>query len=142
MSITLDQLLARLDDPGTPVVWLDPALPERLWEQLPQAAKAQGYHVLQLGQADAVSDQASLLAAFERLMPGKLAGKRSLAALREALLEAGAESPKGCLVLFPYPDALRQADEAAFEELIEVFENVDDLRRTEGRPGLKAVVRD
>jgi hypothetical protein len=45
-------------------------------------------------------------------------------------------------VVFPYPDALRQADEAAFEELIEVFENVDDLRRAEGRAGLKAVVRD
>lgn len=142
MSITLDQLLARLEDPGTPVVWLDPALPEWLWEQLPQAAEAQGYHVLQLGQGDAIFDQASLLGAFERLMPGKLAGRRSLAALREALLEAGAGSPKGCLVLFPYPDALRQADEAAFEELIEVFENVDDLRRAEGRAGLKAVVRD
>jgi len=58
------------------------------------------------------------------------------------LLALGKESPKGYLVLFPDPDALRQNDEAAFEELIEMFEFVDDIRQYRGLGGLKAVVRD
>lgn len=142
MSITLDQLLARLEDPGTPVVWLDPALPEWLWEQLPAAATRQGYHVLHLGQAGPVFDLDSLLSAFGRLLPASTAYDHSLPSLRAALQEVAADSPKGCLILFPNPDALRQAEESTFEDLIEVFEGVDDLRRQRGRAGLKAVVRD
>lgn len=142
MSISLDQLLDRLDDPGTPVVWLDPALPGSLWQQLPEAARARGFLVLDLGRAGPIFDLSSLLAAFGRLLPRIIAYDHSLPSLREALLGLALDSPKGCLVLFSNPDALRQNDESAFEELIEVFENVDDLRRTRGQGGLKAVVRD
>jgi hypothetical protein len=44
--------------------------------------------------------------------------------------------------VFPNPDTLRQNAEAAFEEFIEALEAADELRRNDGRPGLKAVVRD
>lgn len=142
MSITLDQVLARLEDPETPVVWLDPALPEWLWERLPAAAAARGYHVLDLGQAGPIFDLSSLLAAFGHLLPGITAYDHSLPSLREALLGLALDSPRGYLVLYRDPDGLRQNDEGAFEELIEVLENADDLRRKRGWGGLKAIVRD
>jgi len=142
MSLSLDQLLQRLEDPATPVVWLDPSLPEQLWIDLPEAAAARGFHVLDLGDAGPVFDLCSLLAAFGRLLPQSTCFDHSLPSLREALYSLRPQSRKGCLVLFREPDALRQNDEAAFEEFIELIENVDDLRRSGGLAGLKAVVRD
>lgn len=142
MSISLDQLLDRLDDPGTPVVWLDPALPGSLWQQLPEAARARGFLVLDLGRAGPIFDAASLLAAFGRLLADSPLYGNSFSSLRSALLEFAMSCPAGALVLFPNPEALRQNDEAAFEELIEALENVDELCRTEGCGGLKAVIRD
>ncbi len=142
MSLSLDQLLMRLEDPDTPVVWLDPALPESLWQNLPRAAAARGFHILHLGDAGPVFDLSSLLAAFARLLPQSTCYDHSLPSLRETLLQLAQDSPKGYLVVFPQPDALRENDEAAFEELIELFEAVDVLRRQRGLAGLKAVVRD
>lgn len=142
MSISLSQVLDRLEDPATPVVWLDPVLPETLWEQLPEEAAKRGYHVLDLGRAGPVFDLDSLLSAFGRLLPASTAYDHSLPSLRSALLEVAADSLKGCLILFPNPDSLRQNEESTFEDLIEVLESVDDLRRQRGTAGLKAVVRD
>ncbi len=142
MSLSLEQLLQRLEDPATPVVWLDPALPARLWAELPAAAAARGFHVLNLGEAGPVFDLCSLLAAFGRLLPQSTCYDHSLPSLRAALLNLTLPAPAGCLLLFQEPDALRQNDESAFEELIELIENVDDLRRAKGMSGLKAVVRD
>ncbi|MFZ5928978.1 MAG: hypothetical protein ACOYX1_16195 [Acidobacteriota bacterium] len=142
MSLSLEQLLHRLEDPATPVVWLDPALPAQLWAELPPAAAARGFHVLNLGDAGPVFDLSSLLAAFGRLLPGSIFYDHSLPSLRAALLNLKPQARPACLVLFPDPDALRQNDESAFEDLIELIENVDDLRRSRGWGGLKAVVRD
>lgn len=142
MSLSLQQLLLRLEDPATPVIWLDPALPEQLWTELPTAAAACGYHVLDLGAAGPIFDLCSLLAAFGRVLPDSTCFDHSLPSLREALIGLAPHSPMGCLVLFHEPDALRQNDEATFEELIELIENVDDIRRAGGLAGLKAIVRD
>lgn len=142
MSLSLEQLLQRLEDPATPVVWLDPALPAQLWEELPAAAAARGFHVLNLGEAGPVFDLCSLLTAFGRLLPDSTCYDYSLPSLREALLRLQPQGKTGCLVLFPEPDSLRQQDESTFEDFIELIENVDDLRRAQGRAGLKAVVRD
>lgn len=142
MSLSLEQLLQRLEDPATPVVWLDPALPEHLWAELPAAAAARGFHVLNLGAAGPIFDFCSLLAAFGRLLPESICYDHSLPSLREALLRLKPQGKIGCLVLFPEPGTLRQNDESAFEEFIELIENVDDLRRSQGSGGLKAVVRD
>jgi hypothetical protein len=142
MSISLEQLLSRLEDPHTPVVWLDPTLPEQLWAELPRVATAKGFYVLDLGLCDPIFDLYSLLTAFGRLLPPDISYDHSLPSLRQALLSVAPASPAGCLVLFRHPDNLRQNDEPTFEELIELIENVDYLRRTEGRGGLKAVVRD
>lgn len=142
MSLSLEQLMLRLQEPSTPVIWLDPALPEQLWEELPAAAAARGYHVLDLGEAGPIFDLSSLLAAFGRLLPKSTCYDHSLPSLRAALLDLAPRSKAGCLVLFREPDSLRENDESVFEELIELIENVDDLRRAKGLGGLKAVVRD
>lgn len=142
MSLSLEQLLQRLEDPATPVVWLDPALPAQLWIELPAAAAAHGFHVLNLGEAGPVFDLCSLLAAFGRLLPDSPSYDHSMPSLRETLLGLKPQARAGCIVLFPEPDTLRQNDESAFEDLIELIENVDDLRRARGLGGLKAVVRD
>jgi hypothetical protein len=142
MSLSLEQLLSRLEDPEAPVVWLDPALPHQLWSELPRAAAARGFHVFDLSLTGPIFDLCSLLAAFGRLLPASTFYDHSLPSLREALLAVSPDAPAGCLVLFAHPDSLRQNDEPTFEELIELIENVDDLRRARGWGGLKAVVRD
>lgn len=142
MSLSLEQILVRLEDPETPVVWLDPSLPPTLWDELPALAANRGYQVLKLGAGGPVFDLSSLLAAFDGLLaPSPISG-HSLPSLRESLLSLEPAAPLGILVLFPDPDPLRENDEAGFEEFIELLENVDEIRRGEGRPGLKAVIRD
>lgn len=111
-AITLDQVLAQLEDPETPVVWLDPALPEWLWERLP--AVARGPHVLDLGKAGPIFDLSSLLAAFGHLLPGITAYDHSFPSLREALLGPALDSPRGYLVLYRDADGRRQNEEGAY----------------------------
>lgn len=142
MSLSLEQILVRLEDPETPVVWLDPSLPRTLWEQLPAFAAGRGYQVVELGAGGPIFDRSSLLAAFDGLLAASPVFDHSLPSLRESLLALEPAAPLGILVLFPDPDPLRENDEAGFEEFIEVLENVDEIRRREGRPGLKAIVRD
>jgi len=142
MSLSLEQILLRLEDPATPVVWLDPALPESLWENLPSYAASRGYEVLNLGQQGPIFDLDSLMAALGRLLDWPAAFDHSFPSLRQTLAGLPCGADKGFLVVFPNPDALRQNAEATFEEFIEVLEAADELRRKEGRPGLKAVVRD
>ena len=142
MSLSPEKILSRLDDPGTPVVWLDPSLPQELWDELPALAAQLGYHVIDLGRSGPIFDLSSLLQAFGRLLRSSPFFDHSLPSLRDCLLAAEPDAPRGLLILFPEPDQLRQSDEAAFEEFIEVLETVDEVRRREGRPGLKAIVRD
>jgi hypothetical protein len=142
MSLSLEQILSRLEDPATPVVWLDPALPESLWENLPSYAASRGYQVLNLGDQGPIFDLDSLMAALGRLLGWPAAFDHSLPSLRRALAAFPCRAEKGLLVVFRNPDALRQNAEAAFEEFIEALEAADELRRNDGRPGLKAVVRD
>lgn len=142
MSLSPEQILVRLEDPETPVVWLDPSLPRTLWEELPGLAAGRGYQVLQLGAAGPIFDLSSLLAAFDRLLAASPIYDHSLPSLREALLALESPAPLGLLVLFPDPDRMRENDEAGFEEFIELLENVDEIRRAEGRTGLKAIIRD
>ncbi|MCX7604607.1 MAG: hypothetical protein N2036_11090, partial [Bryobacteraceae bacterium] len=122
--------------------WLDPSLPASLWEALPEYASRKGYQVLDLQAAGPIFDLSSLLAAFDRLLAAGAIFDHSLPSLRESLLELEPKAPLGFLVLFPTPDALRQNDEAGFEEFVEVLENVDEIRRREGRSGLKAIIKD
>lgn len=142
MSLSLEQILVRLEDPDTPIVWLDPSLPRTLWDGLPAYAASRGYQVLELGKTRPIFDLSSLLADFDDLIRASTVFDHSLPSLRESLLALEPRAPKGLLVLFPEPDALRQNDEAGFEEFIEVLENVDEIRRNEGRSGLKAIVKD
>ncbi len=142
MSLSLEQILVRLEDPETPVVWLDPSLPRALWEELPGFAASRGYQVVKLGAAGPIFDLSSLLAAFDGLLAASPVFDHSLPSLRQSLLALESAAPRGILVLFPEPERLRENDEAGFEEFIEVLENVDEIRRGEGRPGLKAIIKD
>jgi hypothetical protein len=101
MSLSLEQILLRLEDPATPVVWLDPALPESLWENLPSYAASRGYQVLNLGDQGPIFDLDSLMAALGRLLGWPAAFDHSLPSLRQTLVGLPAPLTKGFWSCFP-----------------------------------------
>jgi hypothetical protein len=133
MGQRIDQLVARVEDPANPVVWLDPSTSAELWAALPEALKARAFSVVVLdGVADAASLRAELLGVLGATGP-----------VREAL--AGlpvAERQQGWVFLFQAPDSLRESDEAAFEELLETVALVHEMHWAKRRTHLKLVVRD
>jgi hypothetical protein len=128
MSLTLEQILARLDDPETPVLWLDPSLPESIWDGLPPALHSRGYSVLQLDQDAPITDQDSLLERFSEIAPLPVQFRHSLPSLKDCLLRLPNAPGKGWVVIFRHPEALRQNDEAAFEDFLEILELVHESK--------------
>jgi hypothetical protein len=142
MSLSLGQIFLRVEDPGTPVVWLDPSVPDSLWASLPAALHRAGYSVLNLDGPTPITDVASLLERFAGSAPELLFPSADLSALRQNLLRLPNDSHKGWVVLFPGPDSLRQNDEAAFEELLEILEFIHESRYEIHQRMFKLIVRD
>lgn len=128
MSLTLEQILARLEDPETPVVWLDPSLPESIWDGLPAALEQRNYSVLQLDRDSPIVDQDSLLERFAQVAPLPVHFRHNLPALKDCLLRLPNAPGKGWVVIFRHPEALRQNDEAAFEDFLEILELVHESK--------------
>lgn len=139
MSLSLGQIVLRVGDPGTPVVWLDPSIPDQVWTDLPAALERAGYSVLNLDGPEPVADLESLLRRF-----GADSGFVcvDLAALRQNLLRLPNDRPMGWAILFPNPGLLRQNDEATFEDLLEILEFVNDSRYEIHHRLFKLIVRD
>lgn len=141
MSLSLEQLAARIDDPETPILWLDPSLPEEIWRQLPAAAAALGFRVLSLDGEEPIASRASLLDSLARAAGLPAAQRHDQQALRECLQKLPAEG-KGCVIFFHYPEALRQNDEVAFEDFLDITDQIHESWMEARGVSLKLVVRD
>ena len=142
MSLTLDQIVARLEDPEVPVVWLDPITPEELWNNLPAALIARGLAVLNLDAGPPIIDHDSLLERFSEVAPLPGSFLQSLTSLRDSLLKLPHQTPSGWVVMFRNPESLRQNDEATFEDFLEILELVHESQYEMHHRVFKLVVRD
>lgn len=133
MPQRIDQIVARVEDPANPVVWLDPSTSDGIWQALPEALKKRGFAVVLL---DGVRDAQTLrLELFSVLGAAK--------SLREALCALNwADQQQGWAILFRRPEALREVDEAVFEDLLETIAQVHDMHWQTRRGHLKLVVTD
>ena len=142
MSLTLDQIVARLEDPETPVVWLDPATPEEFWNNLPGALVARGLAVLNLDGGLPIVDHDSLLERFSQVAPLAVDFLQTLTSLKDCLLKLPHQTSRGWVVMFRSPEALRQNDEATFEDFLEILELVHESQYEIHHRVFKLVVRD
>jgi RNAse (barnase) inhibitor barstar len=142
MIPTLEQIVSRVDDPETPVVWMDPALPESIWSSLPAGLAARGYSVFHIDADGPAEDREALLARFEDFIGLPDIYTHDFESLKNCLLAKAAEPSLGWAVLFSNPDPLRQNDEAAFEELMEVLALVHESTYEIHMKSFKLVVRD
>lgn len=142
MSLTLDQIAARLEDPDVPVVWLDPITPEAIWNDLPDALAARGLAVLNLDGGEPIVDHDSLLRRFAEIAPLPGGFLQTLASLKDCLLQLPRLTARGWVVIFRNPESLRQNDEATFEDFLEVLELVHEAHHESHDGVFKLVVRD
>jgi len=142
MIPTLEQIVSRVEDPETPVVWLDPAIPDDLWAALPEALRNHGFEVFHIDAAADVADRDSLMARFDEFAPIPGQTTRDFESLRNCLMRMATGQPRGWAILYRNPDPLRQSDEAAFEELMEALEMVHESLYEIHVKSFKFVVRD
>ena len=142
MIPTLEQIMGRVDDPETPVVWLDPAIPDEIWMTLPPGLEQRGYAVFHIDANGLVEDRERLLERFDDVVGASDQYKRDFESLKRCLMGMAAEPERGWAMLFSNPDPLRQRDEAAFEELMEVLESVHESIYEIHMKSFKFVVRD
>lgn len=133
MPQRIDQIVARVEDPANPVVWLDPSTSDEIWQALPGALKLRGFAVVLL---EGVSSAETLRTELAGVLGGG-------ASMREALTSLEwADRQQGWAILFRRPEPLREADEAAFEDLLEMIAQVHDLHWRARRGHLKLLVTD
>ncbi|HNY42816.1 MAG TPA: barstar family protein [Bryobacteraceae bacterium] len=142
MIPTLEQIMGRVDDPETPVVWLDPVMPSEFWQALPDGLRSRGYRVFHIDQHGVVEDRKDLLARFDQLVHTQQPQGHDFESLKRCLLALAGDCERGWAVLFSNPDPLRQDDEEAFEELMEVLELVHESIYEIHMKSFKFVVRD
>ena len=142
MSLTLDQIVARLEDPEVPVVWLDPITPAEFWNDLPVALAARGIVVLNLDGGQPIVDHDSLLGRFSEVVSAPAGFLHSLTSLKDCLLKLPHQTVSGWVVMFRNPEALRQNDEATFEDFLELVEMVHEAEYELHCRIFKLVVRD
>ncbi len=133
MGQRIDQIVARVEDPANPVVWLDPSTSAELWAGLPAALSARAFEVVVL---TGVWDRVSLREQILRLL-------QATGTIQEALSALPLQNPQqGWAILFEQPEALREYDEAAFEDLLETVSQVHETHWNSRRSHLKLIVRD
>ena len=142
MSLSLEQIVGRVGDSTTPVVWLDPSCPESIWQALPEALARLHYGVWDLDAGMVLDSEQALVGRWGGLLGRGEDPPRDMGELRTALAAWPQASAPGRVVLFRQPEALRQAEEAVFEEFLETLATVDELWRRTQRGALKLVVRD
>jgi hypothetical protein len=141
MGLTLEQIVGRLEDPETPIVWLDPSLPEELWIGLPEAVAAHGYRALQLDEDAPISGMAALVDELSKAAGAPAPPDKTTASLRDCLVRLPREG-KGWVIIFHCPESLRQNDEVAFEDFLEILELVHEARYESHQQVFKLIVRD
>lgn len=139
MSQTLAEIVERVLEPETPVVWLDPGTREELWAALPKALEAQGFRIYVL---DGVTDHRTLMSSILTLVGAGANVRPELNALKDVLLSLEDAGPLGWALIFRQPYALRQNDEAAFEDFLEVVETAHDIRMERRGKRFKLILAD
>lgn len=134
MGQRLDQIVARVEDPANPVVWLDPSTSDDLWAALPAALKERAFTVVVL---EGVHDTTTLQAELAGALGGGATMRETLASLPRANGQQ-----QGWAILFRRPEALREVDEAAFEQFLETVASVHEMYWAARRSHLKLVVTD
>ena len=139
MSQTLEEIVARVEDPDTPVVWLDPRTPERFWQELPDALAQRGFRVSAL---DEVVDRESLMRGLALAVSAPAIPGGDLVGMKDCLLSVAEGGGGGWALIFRYPGALRQNDEAGFEDFLEVIEMVHEIQMEQAGNPFKIVLQD
>lgn len=133
MPQRIDQIVARVEDPANPVVWLDPSTGDGIWQALPEALKQRGFAVVLL---EGVHGAETLRSELVSVLGGGPSVREALCAVNwVGVLQ-------GWAILFRRPEALREADEAAFEDLLETIAQVHEIHWQARRGHLKLVVTD
>ena len=138
----LQHLLTAIDDPELPVVWVDDSHPAEFWSRLLTALEATGYRTLSLEAAEGVDSYAQLLACFCSAAGWPAGFCPNLNALKDALLTLEDPPSGGWVVLFRKAGPLRQNDEETFEDLLDVFSVVHDIKLNIKALNFKLVVSD
>ena len=139
MSQTLEEIVARVEDPETPVVWLDPRTPEHFWVELPEALARKGFRVSEL---EGVVDRESLMRGLAAAVSAPGIPGSDLAGMKDCLLGVTDEGAGGWALIFRNPGALRQNDESGFEDFLEVLEMVHEIRMERAGHPFKIVLQD
>lgn len=136
----LKELLAAVIEPHMPVVWVDDQLPDDVWTRLAAALRNGGYRVLDLGEAGRIDSHDQLLQAFSSIAGWPRVSCPNLNALKDHLLAMEDPPSGGWVVFFKDAGLLRQADETAYEDLLEVLELVHDIKQERRNLVFKLVV--
>lgn len=139
MTQTLEQVIERVLDPATPVVWVAPGTTESVWTGLRPALEGNGYRVYELGSAP---DYEALMRSISVAVPMPEWARPDLNALKDSLLSLEDGGPRGWAMIFRHPGPLRQQDESAFEDLLEVLELVHDIRHERHGQMFKLILPD
>lgn len=136
----LKELLAAVVEPHMPVVWVDDQLPDEIWSRLADGLRERGYRILDLGGAGRIGSYGQLMEAFGHAAGWPVETCPNMNALKDSLLALDDPASGGWVVLFRDAGRLRQADEAAYEELLEVLETVHEIKLEKKHLVFKLVV--
>jgi hypothetical protein len=126
MQVALAETVGRVLDPKTPVVWLDPTLPEALWEALPEALERAGFRVGVLEAAGGIGSADGFLHRLGELRGEQAEAGYSAEAVREALNGLREMGGRGWVLLWRNPEPVRQENESRFEEIVDVLESLHE----------------
>ena len=139
MKVALAETVARVLDPETPVVWLDPTLPSELWDALPAALEQAGFQVAVLENGQRIGDAADLLRRLSHLRGSGETKGYSAAEARRLLAGFVAGAGRGWVLIWRYPEPVRQENESRFEEFVDLIES---LHEEGANPAPKLIVAD
>lgn len=142
MSVTVAAIVERIEDPGTPVIWVDPSIPGNIWEGLPEALEGHGYRVLDLDAEESLFDRPAVMArlAMESGLTGPVS--HTISTLRQHLLGIPSGEENGWVILYRDPGPLRRSDEGGFEEIIDLLQSVHERRWSQHHKAFKLIVTD
>lgn len=142
MKVALEETVARVADPETPVVWLDPTLPGELWDALPAALEQMGFRVLPMDHHSALPDLGAVLQRLAQATGVEPAAQYTTEAALQILHSLYQDGGPSWVLLWRHPEPVRQENESRFEEFIDMLEALHDEEMQAIRNAPKLVVAD
>lgn len=142
MKVALEETVARVADPETPVIWLDPTLPGELWEALPAALGRLGFRVLPLDRDEPLPDSGAVLRRLAEVSGPDGVEEYSTESARKVLLSMCQSGEPAWVILWRHPEPVRQENESQFEEFVDLLEALHDESPEVIRNAPKLVVAD